>query len=150
MSLLLKPVISILGYASTQAAKRPIHTIVCISVLATTAYFSILESLYSYLCQQPFHQFLPRRYLLLRQTLHNGSRLITPPITPKPTTLSRLDLSLPAFQVPASPKFPMLLIVMEFMKKTSSFPSLILILGLNPFLNSRLPPPLAPRKTFGV
>lgn len=43
MSLLLKPVISILGYASTQAAKRPIHTIVCISVLATTAYFSILD-----------------------------------------------------------------------------------------------------------
>lgn len=43
MSLVLKPVLSLLGYISTNAAKRPIHTIVCISVLATTAYFSILD-----------------------------------------------------------------------------------------------------------
>lgn len=43
MSLALKPLLSLLGYISTIAAKRPIHTIVCISVLATTAYFSILD-----------------------------------------------------------------------------------------------------------
>lgn len=43
MSLVLQPVLSLLGYISTNAAKRPIHTIVCISVLATTAYFSILD-----------------------------------------------------------------------------------------------------------
>lgn len=43
MSLVLEPVLSLLGYISTNAAKRPIHTIVCISVLATTAYFSILD-----------------------------------------------------------------------------------------------------------
>lgn len=43
MSFVLNPVLSLLGYISTNAAKRPIHTIVCISVLATTAYFSILD-----------------------------------------------------------------------------------------------------------
>lgn len=43
MSLVLKPALSMLASISTNAAKRPIHTIVCISVLATTAYFSILD-----------------------------------------------------------------------------------------------------------